>query len=260
MKEIRIENWEQLISELYADSWQPGLKRHRLSRAFRGMSAGDDLRTSLARMEGAFWKIEAPMLRAFRKYARHELPATYESVWDWLAVAQHHGLPTRLLDWTHSPFVAMHFATEGHEKDDGIVWCVDYRAANAALPRTLRNALAKEEADVFSVELLSSVSDTLDGLEGLSKKPFVLFFEPPSVDGRIVNQFALFSLMSSPRARLDEWIEERSDDVAKRIIVPASIKGAVRDFLDQANITERVLFPGLDGLTRYLRRYYTPRD
>jgi hypothetical protein len=73
-----------------------------------------------------------------------------------------------------------------------------------------------------------------------------------------VNQFALFSLMSSPRASFDRWLAARPR-LARRIIIPASLKWEVRDKLDQANINERVLFPGLDGLSRWLTRYYWPK-
>jgi hypothetical protein len=63
--------------------------------------------------------------------------------------------------------------------------------------------------------------------------------------------------MSSPTARLDEWLA-RHPQLFRRIIIPAGLKWEVRDKLDQTNITERVLFPGLDGLSRWLKRYYTP--
>ena len=65
--------------------------------------------------------------------------------------------------------------------------------------------------------------------------------------------------MSSPTARLDEWLAERPG-LARRIVIPAGLKWEVRDKLDQGNITERVLFPGLDGLSLWLRRYYTPKQ
>src|SRR5207253_3555315 len=92
----------------------------------------------------------------------------------------------------------------------------------------------------------------------LARTPFVVFLEPPSLDPRIVNQFALFSLMSSPQASLDDWLA-RHPALAKRILIPAALKWEIRDKLDQANINERVLFPGLDGLSRWLTRYYWPK-
>jgi hypothetical protein len=64
--------------------------------------------------------------------------------------------------------------------------------------------------------------------------------------------------MSDPTARLDHWLRDHPD-LMRRIIIPAELKWEVRDKLDQANITERVLFPGLDGLSRWLKRYYSPR-
>ena len=257
MQTIRVANWEELVQQLWAGSWRADLRRNRPSFAFRGMSATDDLRTSLMRMGAGYWRVEGPMLRAFRKYARGE-GGSLSSLWDWLSLAQHHGLPTRLLDWTHSPFVAMHFATCGRPEQDGVIWRVDYRRTNARLPKVLKRVLAGEEADVFTAEMLEHAVASLDALEGLSRRPFALFFEPPSLDARIVNQFALFSLMSSARARMDEWFEASRDEVAIRVVIPAQVKRQVRDLLDQGNVNERVLFPGLDGLSQYLKRYYLP--
>src|SRR5262249_36760263 len=112
-------------------------------------------------------------------------------------------------------------------------------------------------ANVFTAEMLGQVAGTLKEFDVLSPAPFVVFFEPPSLDERIVNQFALFSLMSSPTATLADWVAQHPG-LARRVILPHQAKWEVRDKLDQANVTERVLYPGLDGLSRWLRRQYTP--
>lgn len=110
---------------------------------------------------------------------------------------------------------------------------------------------------MFSSEMLATVAPALADLEALADD-FAVVAEPPSFDDRIVNQYALFTLMSRPDASLDEWLDERPE-LVRRVVIPAELKWEVRDKLDQSNVSERVLFPGLDGLTRTLTRHYAPR-
>ena len=68
----------------------------------------------------------------------------------------------------------------------------------------------------------------------------------------------LFSLMSRAAGSLDDWVGAHGE-LVRRIVIPAQLQWEVRDKLDQANVTERVLFPGLDGLSSWLTRHYRPR-
>jgi len=255
--DITIHSWAELQEALFADSWNESIQRFRSNFVFRGVPrVTHALDSSL--QTGGFVAHEKHLLTSFRKYAtRHAVHGDW--VWNWLSLAKHHGLPTRLLDWTYSPYVAMHFATY-HVRDfdqDGAIWCVDYRKANELLPRKLRKILDDDDANIFTTEMLNRVATTLEEFDQLGED-FVLFFEPPSLDERIVNQFALFSLPSSAKLSLEELLHRR-DATYRRIIIPAALKWEIRDKLDQVNVTERVLFPGLDGLSQWLKRYFTTR-
>lgn len=260
MEEIRIGSWQELDETLYRGSFNPVLGRNRSPFAFRGMGdVHQPLTTSLCRLGGDYAGLERHLLRNFRKYAPRTA-VQQDTVWNWLAVGQHHGLPTRLLDWTFSPHVAMHFATSNLERFgcDGVIWTIDFVAAHRLLPDGLREELTEEGSDVFTVEMLHRRAASLEAFERLSAAEFVLFFEPPSLDDRIVNQFALFSVMSAAAGHLERWIADHPE-LVRRIVIPAELKWEIRDKLDQANVTERVLLPGLEGLSAWLRRYYTPR-
>jgi FRG domain len=259
MEEIRVSSWSELQERVFADSWNDDLGLHRSNCAYRGRwDADDDLSTSLLKLGGETRTLERNLLRNFRKYATAEA-VPLDSPWNWLALGQHHGLPTRLLDWTYSPYVALHFATSKREcfDRDGAVWMVDYVGAHALAPKKLRECLEAEGSNLFTTEMLESVAPKLSDLERLGDD-FVVFVEPPSFDERIVNQYALFSLVSNPDRSFDTWLRDH-DDLVRRLVIPAELKWEVRDKLDQANVTERVLFPGLDGLTRWLVRYHAPR-
>jgi FRG domain len=259
MTDVLVASWGELQEELFAGSWQETIGRHRTSYAYRGRpDAAEIPTTSLARLGGDARALERHIVRAFRKYAAADA-VPVDTVWNWLALGQHHGLPTRLLDWTFSPYVALHFVTADLARFDvdGVVWCVDYARAHELLPEPLRAELRDEGADVFTTEMLHEAAPSLEALRQLGD--FALFVEPPSFDQRIVNQYALFSLLSTADAAFDAWLESQPE-LCRRVVVPSDLKWEVRDKLDLANLTERVLFPGLDGLSRWLKRYYLPRE
>ncbi len=280
--EIQAQSWSHLMGLLYEDSWDPTIERFRSSFAFRGVSNSTwELETSLIRLGGPVELLEKHLLRNFRKYA-HSHIVDRDSLWYWLTFAQHHGLPTRLLDWTYSPYVALHFATNNvsYFKNDGAIWMTNIPGIHKVLPNILSDAMEQEGSFVFTTEMLTRFEQpelqasfsffgvgaskkigglktirTLEDFDKLAKNEFLVFFEPPSIDERVVNQFALFSVLSNPKKTIDSFLKTHTQNVRK-VVIPATLKPEIRDKLDQANITERVLFPGLDGLSDWLKRHY----
>ena len=257
MKDIIVNNYNELIAVLY-DIPKTQYGRHRSNYVYRGMADKTwDIQTSLIRLGGNYEKVEGPLIRAFRKYAEPGwLPS--DSVWMQMTVGQHHGLPTRLVDWTTSPQVAVHFATaeKDHLDKDGVIWCVDVVGMCQLLPPILIEILDKEYASLFSIEMLEHLSKISD-LDNLGKDSgaFMLFFEPPSLDSRIVNQGGIMSILPDSNLIPSDFLKSHPN-LYFRIIIPSYIKKEVRDKLDQANVNERMLFPGLDGLSQWLKRYY----
>lgn len=246
------------MGELYAIP----LDRHNRYRSdfvYRGLDVATwDLQTSLQRLGPQYSDVEGPLLRNFIKYSVDRELASQPLLYK-LAFAQHHGLPTRVLDWTTAPKVALHFAVgdEKHFDKDGIIWAVDVVAMRRLLPGPLVTTLDKHRAVLFSVDMFPTIG-SLDDLDASAAgSAFAIFFEPPSLDGRIVNQAAILSLMPGATLDLKTFLEGHPDAI-KRITVPKELKWEIRDKLDQDSINERMLFPGEDGTARWLKRYYGP--
>lgn len=194
------------------------------------------------------------------KYASRYVPEQ-RSFWYWVSLAQHHGLPTRLLDWSYSPDVALHFATANTESydQDGAVWKVNYKALHERLPSKYKGIIEDKKTWILTIDLLEEMFADLTELDaaGHTKGDFFLFIEPPSVSQRLFNQFAYFSIGSRPDIVMDQWLLGHPD-LWFKIVIPKQLKWEIRDKLDQKNMSERTLFPDLDGLAQWLRRYYYP--
>ncbi len=258
-------NWLELQAFLFKEKDEK-IDRYRSPYAYRGVyNAHFGLETSLQRLGRIPSKVEGTMIRNFKKYSPiNTLIDDYNNLWNWISLGQHHGLPTRLIDWTHSPNVALHFLTEDMSTYhmDGAIWMVNYVALREYLPEELKTPILSKDMFYFSsMELKQNIGNTLEELYDFSSrnKNTMIFFEPPSLDDRIINQFALFSFMLDPDSSPLEWLKIHPQYL-KKVIIPAELKWEIRDKLDQANITERIIYPGLEGISRWLKRWYSDKN
>lgn len=236
--------------------------RFRSSYFYRGMpDVSYSLITSLARNCGdKAPALERHLLNNFVKYASIEDPTIEESVWRAMIVGQHHGLPTRLLDWTHSTLVALHFAnTEGDlemlSKRDCAVWRIDARELNQKLPEKYRQALDKDRTFIFSVKNLAEVTNSIDQYDTDMGGEAMVTVEPPSIDQRIVNQYSFFTVLPKGITKLEEYLDVHTNNTVKYVI-DRSLRWDLRDILDQLNMNERMIYPGIDGIAKWLARHY----
>ena len=273
--EKSVESWDELIAELHSREIVPIRDDEgghlRSPYVFRGTDkSGWSLETSVVRLPGFApgncRTVERSLIRSFRKYAK---AGAFDDKSEWyvMAVAQHNGLPTRCLDWTASPLVAVHFACsdEARKSEDGIVWCL-HAGALRAINRENHNSTRTLDrvAWVYDTRLLESQFRDLDALDATldADRPetrLMLLWEPPSLDDRIANQAAMLSIMNSPTGSQNAFLADYSQlhpALVHRVIISAKAKPQIRAMLDQNNVSERTLYPGLPGLCSWLKRYY----
>jgi hypothetical protein len=161
-------------------------------------------------------KEERTMLRLFRERAWPILPNAKSSDWEFLALAQHHGLPTRLLDWTRNPSVGAYFAVENDHPGDSLIYAYHHR--------TFLNV--DRNPDPFKLKTISK-------------------FIPNHITPRITAQTGLFTVHPDPRIPLE----------SKKIehwVIPNSFRGELKKILNKYGVHRASLFPDLDGLSKHI--------
>jgi hypothetical protein len=273
--ESRVFSWEQLVAELHSREIIPVRDDEgghlRSPYVFRGADDAQwPLETSLIRLrgfcQGNSKTIERSLIRSFRKYAQ---AGSFDDKSEWyvMAVAQHNGLPTRCLDWAASPLVAAHFACadETLKAKHGVIWCLHSGALRQINIKNHQGTKSLERvAWVYDTRLLEAQFKDLDALDVTFEQAkqdtqLMLLWEPPSLDARIANQSGMLTIMNSPTGSQNNFLSHYSKAfpaLVHRIVIEASAKPEIRAMLDQNNMSERTLFPGLPGLCGWLKRYY----
>jgi hypothetical protein len=192
--------------------------------------------------------IEVSLLREFKAQARGFIPASLlpddPSTVEWWALMQHHGVPTRLLDWTTSPYVAAYFAVVQRWDVDGAIWLVH---AHMLIDALVLGGIAVETA-------LDPIASEAGGPHLVSPA-----FASRRTDRMIAQQgqftFGLNLLCDQERA-MSEAVRtaglSSADTLYSKVTIPRRLKPEFLDQLRAMNVSANALFPGLDGLGRSL--------
>ncbi len=193
---------------------------------------------------------ENRIIRLFRRKAElflQHVPKE-DDLFQWLALMQHHGAPTRLLDFTWSPFVAAFFALEKAKTADCAVWAVNSSAL-------------QEKKYLFQHEQAHREAPQPECLESYNRffisneVAFITAGEPYNMNQRQIAQAGTFlvpGIIDKPiEAILSTWPNPEKI-IAKFILKSSSIREEAMESLYYMNITNATLFPGIDGLARSL--------
>jgi hypothetical protein len=215
MKEIIVQSFSELLPQFEREK-----KGHNV--VYRGHSdIKFELKTSLGRcmpLKGkSIIQLEKRIMKLFKESSLPYLEFKPNNELEWLAVAQHFGLPTRLLDWTYNPLVAAYFAVENNSPTDSAVF-------------VLSGCKTIQAPDNFI----------------LSAQTTIWKYRPPYISSRIQNQSGLFTVHNNP-------VEIFTHRNLKKIIIPKEIKIEVKEKLLKFGINHRMIYPGLEGVVKDLK-------
>lgn len=174
---------------------------------------------------------EKKMINSFIKKAHPYLEKQISDL-EAMAIAQHHGLPTRLLDWTWNPLVAFFFAVEDDDnaEEDGAIYYLQTNGIEFKNP-------------------LDGVSNDT-GFDPFNILNSTILYEPKFISQRIVAQSGLFSIHPNPN-------EAIKDERIHKIIISKHIKANLGIALETMGIHPGNLFPGLEGTSKHIKWLYT---
>lgn len=191
---------------------------------------------------------ERALLRRFQREAQHYLqhPPELNNFPEWLALLRHHGGPTRLLDWSHSFYVAVYFACIGQRDKDSAVWAIDWESANASRSDSVKQSF---EDDI-------NLRHPAKFVAVVSSGPGVVKLNAFRYNQRLAVQQGTFLIPTEVKRSFDDNITATLATTGRsalwKVTLPMTARPTILRELYRMNMHAASLFPGIDGLASSL--------
>lgn len=232
---------------------------------YRGQSsAAWPLQSSLERVIGSAWCAE--QARIFEDYSLNLFQTKFHlydreniapnSKLEWLSIMQHYGVPTRLVDFTESPYVALYFALETYQpatKADLSVYALDY---TAVMDASIAHIRGKDSSFVETRESVARKQDKIfDETVDRFAYDIVWVTEPRRHNLRLDRQGGCFVMSGNRETRIADALNLPSYSTCDfvKCVINASLYPAIFALLRKMNVTSKSLYGDLDGLARAIR-------
>lgn len=199
--------------------------------------------------------------RAYHQYAAH-VPGD-GAMLEWLALMEHHGAPTRCVDFSYSTYVAAYFALEDAD-DDCAVWAINGPWASKASVSALRRA-GKKGVETFLKPTVQEQEKI--AAEAFSRTPHVrcaLPVNPFRLNERLRTQKGIFMVPGDCRLpfmdNLRALSQYQSAENVVKLVIPIELRRSILRQLYHMNVSRTSLFPGLDGYAKTLGVYHPSFD
>ena len=189
----------------------------------------------------------------------------------WLEIAQHYGVPTRLLDFSDNPLVALFFACVDSPEKEASVWIIDGNAYNrkfySNVP-TFNPVFSDLNVHKIVADEIINQNFQLHSFEN-GYLPFPWIYKPFYRNQRMISQSSIFMIWASERYELtyfmnpenymtdDPTIENRETGILCELTIPYMNKKELLKQLEMCGINEKFIYPGLDGIGRFIRNKYS---
>lgn len=206
-----------------------------------------ELIPSLYRADGLDY-YEREMVREFKNNCDHLVKKRPKHEVDWMFYMQHHGMPTRLLDWSESALIALFFAVENTDmhNEDGCVWILDPWALNYDWgEKALR--LPSSGSDYVQDHTINP-NDPDVPRSPKSKLPIAVRTQRNSI--RAVNQKAMVTVHGYSKEPINEIECSNGSEVTAKINIPASYKPKILDELFRIGVSHQLIYPSPDSLSK----------